>query len=132
MQTPLHVFVILIALGMAGGPAQAQSRHISGTAGYLSEWQLDGVVTQKTSTSGRAFSGPVTWKHVGLCSVNGPQEKHGEIRFEIEGSGARSRVHATLSFEAVQCTYDGNFSDTIAGLMDCSDAKGVPLALSYK
>lgn len=49
MQTPLKVFLILIALGTAGGQAQTQSRQVVGTAGYLSEWELKGAVTEKIS-----------------------------------------------------------------------------------
>jgi hypothetical protein len=132
VEKPLKVFLILIALGTAGGPAQAQSRQIVGTAGYLSEWELKGAVTEKISVGRSEFSGPVTWTHIGLCSVNGPQEKRGEITFQIEGSGPVSRINATISLESVQCTYSGNFSDNASGVMDCSDAKGIPLALSFK
>jgi hypothetical protein len=135
VETSLKVFLVLIALGAALGaalgPAHAQSRQIVGTAGYLSEWELKGVVTEKIAAGRREFSGPVTWKHIGLCSVNGPEEKRGEIRVRIEGSGPASRVDATVSLESVQCTYSGKFSNTTSGVMDCSDAKGVPLALSF-
>ena len=68
-------------------------------------------MTEKISAGRREFSGPVTWKHVGLCSVNGPEEKRGEIRVQIEGSGPASRVDATVSLESVQCTYSGHFSE---------------------
>lgn len=128
----MKVFLVLIALGAALGQAQAQLRQIVGTAGYLSEWELKGAVTEKISAGRREFSGPVTWKHIGLCRVNGPEEKRGEIRVQIEGSGPTSRVDATVSLESVQCTYSGNFFDNTSGAMDCSDAKGVPLTFSFK
>ena len=128
----MKVFLLLIALDAGLGSALAQSRQIVGTAGYLSEWELQGAVTEKISAGRREFSGPVTWKHIGLCSVNGPQEKRGEIRVQIEGSGRASRVDATVSLEDVQCTYRGHFSDNTSGVMDCSDAKGVPLTFSFK
>jgi hypothetical protein len=128
----LKPFLALIALGAALGPAHAQSRQIAGTAGYLSEWELRGVVSEKISAGRREFSGPVTWKHIGLCSVNGPEEKRGEIRVQIEGSGPTSRVDATVSLESVHCTYRGNFSGNTSGAMDCSDAKGVPLTFSLQ
>ena len=73
------------------------------------------------------------WKHIGLCSVNGPEERSGKITFQVSGAGSSSRINATLSMDAVQCTYIGNFSNSMSGgLMDCSDAKGVPLSLSFK
>jgi len=124
----------MIALGLACGPAQSQSQSlkIAGTAGHLSEWELEGAVTERIQAGGSEFSGPVIWKHVGLCSVNGPEEKSGKIKFQISRTGSSYRINATLSFESVQCTYSGKGSYSTSGLMDCSDAKGVPLALSFK
>ena len=45
--------------------------------------------------------------------MNGPQEKPGEMSYEIAGSGAASRIKATISFEGAQCTFSGNFSDNM-------------------
>jgi hypothetical protein len=128
----LNIFAGLIALWIAAEPAQAQLRQVTGTAGYLSEWELRGALTEQMSAGKRAFSGPVTWKHVGLCSVSGPQEKPGEMSYEMAGSGAASRIKATITFEGAQCTFSGNFSDNMTGHLDCPDAKGVPLSLSVK
>ena len=128
----LKFFAVLIVLGMAFEPAQAQLRQVTGAAGYLSEWELNGALTERMSAGKRAFSGPVTWKHVGFCSANGPQEKPGELSYEIAESGAPSRINATILFEGAQCTFSGNFSDNMTGHMDCPDAKGVPLSLSFK
>jgi len=55
VEKALKVFLVLIALGTAGGPAQAQSRQIVGTAGYLSEWELKGAVTEKFRLAGVSF-----------------------------------------------------------------------------
>jgi hypothetical protein len=128
----LKFFAVLITLGVALGPARAQFRQVTGVAGYLSEWELKGALTERTSAGKRAFSGPVTWKHVGLCSVSGPQEKPGEMRYEIAEAGTPSRINAMILFEGAQCTFSGNFSDNMTGHMDCPDAKGVPLSLSFK
>ena len=121
-----------MALGLAAGPAQSQSLQVAGTAGYLSEWELSGAVTETVSAGHSEFFGPVTWTHVGVCSVNGPQEKHGEIRFRISRSGALSEINATLSLEGARCSYVGQLAERTRGLMDCTDAKGVPLTLSFK
>lgn len=116
--------------------AWAASLRISGVAGYLSEWEFSGQVnekmTEKASVTAKAFSGPVTWKHVGLCSVNGPQEKPGDIDFQISGSGGSSRIDVTLSLDGAQCKYSGPLSDSLSGHMDCANAGGVPLTLSLK
>jgi len=124
--------LLLIALGPAWGAAQSQSLQVAGIAGYLSEWELSGTVTETVLAGRSEFAGPVTWTHVGLCSVNGPQQKRGEIRFRISKAGAQSEIDATISLEDVRCTYVGQLSEETRGLMDCSDAKGVPLTLSFK
>jgi hypothetical protein len=128
----LRAFLVVIALGVASGPLQARSLQVAGTAGYLSEWELEGAVTERISAGRSEFFGPVTWKHVGLCSVNGPQKKLGELKFQISGSGALSRINATISLDGDQCTYSGDFSGSSNGHMDCSDAKGVPLSISIR
>jgi hypothetical protein len=117
---------------MAVAPAQSRPLQIEGAAGYLSEWELSGAVTERKSAGGSEFSGPLIWKHVGLCSVNGPQEKHGEIKIRMLRSGLVSRIHATISLEGIRCAYSGEFSGGTRGHMDCSDAKGVPISISIK
>ncbi len=132
MAKPLPALLLLIGFAMTGGPAQSRSLQVVGTAGYLSEWELTGSVTERKSAAHAEFSGPVTWKHVGLCSVNGPQEKSGQIRFQLSPSGASSHIDATISLDDAQCRYSGDFAGSSNGHMDCSDAKGVPISISIK
>jgi hypothetical protein len=125
--------LVLIVLGISANPARSGSLRVEGTAGYLSECQLGGDVAERRTSAGiKELFGPLTWKHVGLCSPNGPEEKRGEIRIRLFGSGASGRMRATLSLENAQCSYTGIGSDGSTGLMDCSDARGVPLTLSFK
>lgn len=126
------IFAGLIALGVASGPALAQIRQVIGTGGFLSEWELQGTLSERDTSNGRAFSGPVVWKHIGLCSVSGPQETRGDMSYEIARSGAPAWVKGTVSFQGAQCTFSGNFSDKVTGYLDCPEAKGVPLSLSIK
>jgi len=128
----LKAFAIPVAFGITCAPAQSRSLQILGTAGYLSEWELNGTVTEKSPAGSNEFSGALIWKHVGLCSVNGPQEKSGEIRFQISKSGPSSRIQAAISLDGAKCTYNGEFSGSSSGHMDCSDANGVPLSISIK
>ena len=58
----------MVALVLAGGAAQAQSLRVAGTAGYVSEWELSGEATQTVSEATKEYFGPLTIKHVGLCS----------------------------------------------------------------
>jgi len=128
--------VLAAALPTAGGggdAARAASMHVAGTAGYLSEWELSADVTEATAPDGREqFAGPLTLKHVGLCSANGPEEKTGKIEFYVSRSVWSSQIHATLFINGARCSYDGALSGGAGGFMDCSDGNGVPLKLLLK
>lgn len=125
-------FPVVIALAFSVAPAQPRPLQVEGTAGYLSEWELSGSVTERISPGGTEFFGRLTWKHVGLCSVSGPQEKPGDIRFRLSSAGSVSRIHAKISLDGAECVYSGNVSDNTRGHMDCPDAKGVPISISIK
>ena len=127
------LLMIPLAAAAIGGPAQAQAspRQLLGTAGYLSEWEVRGTVTETTSPAGSEFSGPVVWKHIGICSANGPEEKRGVIKAHVSRSGPTARIDATVSLEQAQCTFKGDFSEQTSVTMDCTDAKGVPLKFSF-
>ena len=68
-------------------------------------------------------------KHVGLCTQDGPEEKTGEMRFQISDS---SPLNATLSVAGIECTYSGRLSDFYTGTMNCPDRQAVPLKLWVK
>jgi hypothetical protein len=128
----LNAVTILAVVGMTCGQAQARSLQVTGTAGYLSEWEVNGTVAEKGPPGSNEFSGALVWKHVGLCSANGPEEKSGEIKFQIAKSSSSSRIQAAITLDGAQCTYNGEFSSGSSGHMDCTDAKGVPLSISIK
>jgi hypothetical protein len=79
----------------------AESLEVLGYAGVLGEWELTASVTGNDDTS--AYSGPLTMTHVGICTVDGPEEKKGEIRFRLSGSS--SRIQATLLVDGIKCSY---------------------------
>jgi hypothetical protein len=132
MQKLLRASTVMIALAGAGATAHAGSLQVAGTAGYLSEWEFDGAVSQGASTGGNEYSGSMIWKHVGLCSVSGPETKKGEIKIRLSKSGSTSEIDAAISFNGAQCVYRGEYSGGSYGHMDCPDAKGVPLSISIK
>jgi hypothetical protein len=123
---------VTAALGIAGMAAHARALRVEGTAGYLSEWKFSGEVSRGDAPDSDEHSGPMIWKHVGLCSVAGPQEKPGEIRIQLSKLGALSQITAIVSFEGAQCVYRGKFSGNSAGYMDCPDSKGVSFSISIK
>ena len=126
----MRALFLLIALGALAAPARAQSLQVSGNAGVLGEWELSAVVAQTASRRNGEFSGPLTMKHVGLCTQDGPEKKTGEIRIQLSGSS--SRMKATLLVDGVECTYSGRFSNAYTGVMNCPDRRPVPLTLVVK
>ncbi|WP_271566578.1 hypothetical protein [Bradyrhizobium sp. CCBAU 11386] len=119
--------IVLIALAT---PAVAQSLQVIGYSGYLGEWELTATVTETASGPIKEYSGPLTMKHVGVCIQDGPEEKTGEMRFQISASSPQ--LNATLSVAGVECTYSGQLSDSYTGIMNCSDRQAVPLKLWLK
>ena len=119
-----------VVLGALATSAQAQSLQVIGYSGYLGEWELTAAVTEKVSSQTKEYSGPLTMKHVGLCTQDGPEEKTGEIRFQI--SALSARLNATLSVAGVECTYSGRLSDSYDGTLNCPDREAVPLKLWVK
>jgi hypothetical protein len=116
-----------IILGILATPASAQSLQIVGYSGYLGEWELTATVTETTSGHIKEYSGPLTMKHVGVCTQDGPEEKSGEMRVQIIASS--SRLNATLSVAGIECTYSGRLSGGYTGTMNCPDRQAVPLKL---
>lgn len=115
-----------IILGALATPAGAQSLQLIGYSGYLGEWELTATVTEDGSGR-REYSGPMTMKHVGICTQEGPEERSGELRLQI--SASLSRLNATLTLAGVECTYSGQLSDSYNGTLSCPDREAVPLKL---
>ena len=126
----MKALLLLFLAGALAAPAQAQSLQVVGYAGVLGEWELTATVTEKARLWSREFSGPLSMKHVGICTQDGPEEKTGEIRFQI--SALSSQLDATLLVEGLACTYSARLSDPYSGLMACPDREAVPLKLWLK
>lgn len=126
----MKALFLSVVLGALATSAQAQSLQVIGYSGYLGEWELTAAVTEKVSKQTKEYSGPLTMKHVGLCTQDGPEEKTGEIRFQI--SALSARLNATLLVAGVECTYSGRLSDSYDGTMNCPDREAVPLKLWVK
>ncbi len=123
----MKAFFLPIVLGVLATSASAQSLQVVGYSGYLGEWELIATVTETASGQIKEYSGPLTMKHVGLCTQDGPEEKTGEMRVRISASS--SQLNATMSVAGAECTYSGRLSDAYTGTMDCPDRQAVPLKL---
>jgi len=121
--------VVTICAGLLMTPsALAQSLQIRGVVGYLSEYELTADVSrQSADEAAQPLSGPLTVKHVGLCTHAGPNEMLGQL--EIRFLGTSQKVQAKLSYEGRECTYDGPLSQSATGFMTCTNKLTLPLSL---
>ena len=126
----VRALLLLLVAGALATPAQANSLQVIGYAGLLGEWELTATVTENAHRLSKEFSGPLSMKHTGICTRDGPEERTGEIRFQI--SALSSRLDATLLVEGQQCTYSARAADPYSGVMTCPDGKAVPLKLWLK
>jgi hypothetical protein len=126
----VRALLLLFVLGALATPAQAKSLQLVGYAGVLGEWELTATVTENARGWTKEFAGPLSMKHVGICTQDGPEEKTGEIHFQI--SALSSRLDATLLVEGVACSYSAGSSDPYSGMMTCPDREAVPLKLWLK
>ena len=126
----MRAFFLPIVLSALATPAGAQSLQVIGYSGYLGEWELTATVTERISSRTKEYSGRLTMRHIGLCTQDGPEEKTGEMRFQISDSS--SQLNATFSVAGVECTYSGRLSDSYTGTMYCPDRQAVPLKLWLK
>jgi hypothetical protein len=127
----VKALLVLATLGALAAPARSQSLEVTGYAGVLGEWELTAAVTPgKASQRTREYAGPLTMKHVGWCTQEGPEEKTGEIRLEITPQS--SRLKATVLVDGVECTYRAKLSDSYTGMMECPGRPAVPLELWVK
>jgi len=126
----VRAFFLPIVLSALATPAGAQSLQVTGYTGYLGEWELTATVTESVSGRTKEYSGPLTMKHVGLCTQDGPEEKTGEMRLQISASS--SGLNAKLSVAGIECTYSARLSDSYTGTMNCPDRGPVPLRLWVK
>jgi hypothetical protein len=127
----LSVRALLLPIGLLAivVPAHAQPLEIVGYSGFLGEWELTATVTE-TAAGRNAYSGPLTMRHVGLCTQDGPEERTGEMRFEFSASS--SRLNATLRVAGVECSFSGRLSGSYDGTLTCPDREAVPLKLWVK
>jgi hypothetical protein len=125
-----------MALSFAGGlaavmalaqPKMPRSMQMTGYSGHLAEWSLTASLTIDDSRGD--FSGPLTMEHTGLCSLDGPEKKAGEIRLRV--ARFRSRVDAKVRIDGVECDYSGSLSDVYTGPMVCPGSRPVPVALWF-
>jgi hypothetical protein len=119
--------IACIVLICAGTPAAlAQTYSASGQIGYLQEWEIKGSLAKTTTRNGADYAGPVTLRHVGLCSANGVEEKPGVVQLKV----SPSRLEGTLALDDDSCRIVASAASSYSGLMSCRNGQGVPISFS--
>jgi hypothetical protein len=124
----VRALISAIWIGAGAGSVMAQSYSVSGQVGYLQEWEIKANLAKTITGSGVNYDGPVTLRHVGLCSVNGVEEKSGVVRLTV--SRRASSVEGTLSLKDDICRIAASASKPHSGLLNCRDGQGVPISFS--
>ena len=121
---------LLSAVFVCAGTTMAfgQSYSIEGHAGYLQEWEIKASLTKTVTSAGMDYDGPVTLRHVGLCSVNGVEQKSGVVRLKV--SRRNTAVEGTLAMQDDSCRIVASASQAYVGLLNCRDGQGVPISFS--
>lgn len=119
----MRAFVVAAAL-IAASASSADALDLIGQAGVLGEWELTGSLA--ATGAQQEFGGPITLKHTGICSADGPETRSGEIRLQLLGA---SRIRATLTIDGSACTFRGRKTDAYVGMMSCHDRRDAPLRL---
>ena len=124
----VQALISAIWIGAGAGSAMAQSYSVNGQVGYLQEWEMKANLAKTITSSGVNYDGPVTLRHVGLCSVNGLEEKSGVVRLTV--SRRTSAVEGTLAMKDDTCRIVASASKSHSGLLNCRDGHGVPISFS--
>jgi hypothetical protein len=119
----------IVLIGLAG-PSGAQTRSITGQSGILGEWELTATVAEQAGDVGWRWAGPLSMKHIGFCSADGPEERTGEMRLRI--SDPPGEATAMLTIEGTACTFHGRLKGAYDGVMTCPDPRDVPMMLSIQ
>ena len=119
----------VVALDHVQPRAAPQSLEIVGYTGRLGEWELKADLGRKGDRADE-LSGPMNLRHVGICTVDGPEEKSGYMRVRL--SNWSSRVEARLIIDGVECLYRGALSDRDESELNCPDRRPTPITLWAK
>jgi hypothetical protein len=121
---------LLAAIWICFGAAAAlgEPYSINGQVGYLQEWEFAASLAKMASGRKMEFSGPMTLRHVGLCSTNGAEEKSGEMRITI--SQPTGAIEGTIALAGDSCRIVATRLTSYSGLLICRDAQGIPIHFS--
>jgi hypothetical protein len=125
----MRAFALAVLIVVLDTPGHAQPLQIKGIFGFLGEYELSATVTRETSGREQRLTGPMTIRHVGLCTHNGLNESGGEITLQVIDT--KSQISAAFAFNGKQCTYKGRVSQENVGELICS-GDTIPFSIWFK
>jgi hypothetical protein len=126
----MAVLSVAISIFAAAPAALAQTYSANGQIGYLQEWEMKASLVKTMTSAGTGYSGPVTLRHVGLCSADGVEEKSGVVKLEV--SPKTLGIEGTLSMKDDDCRIVASASRLYSGLLSCHDGQGIPISFSIE
>ena len=121
----------MILLGTAAATVDARTLRVAGTAGYLSEWEFKGELSQRAPGKGDDYSGSVTWILRRIVQCERPANETGRNQdAAVDGRPDPDRRNHFVRGRTVRLS--GGFSGGSSGYMDCPNAKGVALSISVQ
>ena len=117
---------VAVAVGTVRARPMPEAMEVLGYTGRLGEWELKANLQR----AGDELSGPMSMRHVGICTVEGPEEKSGHMRVRL--SRWSSSVEARLTIDGVECLYDGPLSESHETELSCPDRRPSPITLWAK
>jgi hypothetical protein len=123
-ETMRAIVVAILVLFAAAPAAWAQSYSANGQVGYLHEWEITGNLAKTVTRLGAEYSGTITLRHVGLCSVNGVEQKQARTQLKVSSG----RLEGMLIMDEDQCRIVASGSSG-SGLLICGSGQDVPINL---
>jgi hypothetical protein len=128
MRTPIIAMMTWVIAAMTAAGAEPYAAN--GQVGYLQEWEFEASLAKSVSGGRIEYSGPMTLRHVGLCSVNGVEVKSGNLRLTM--SRAPGAAEGTLAMEGDNCRIVASQAPSYSGLLTCRNGQGVPISFSIE
>ena len=114
----------ILVLFAAAPAARAQSYSAGGQIGYLHEWEITGNLAKTVTSPGTEYSGTITLRHVGLCSVNGVEQKQARLLLKVSSR----RLEGVLIMDGDRCRIVASGSSG-SGQLTCGSGQDVPINL---
>ncbi len=117
--------LLAVAACAVSSAVGAQSYSANGQIGYLQEWEMKGSLAKTVTRTGANYEGPVTLRHVGLCSANGIEEKSAVVQLRVPPTNAG--LVGTLAMKDDNCQISASAGQPYTGLLNCRDGQGIPI-----